>query len=178
LGFLLGDGYVTEKLVRIGLASIDTDHVHSFREAVGSEHAVTETEDAATVGFKNEHMATVLDKHGVGPDKTFNDDVPTVPEQYKPDFYRGWFDADGSFRGGRIQLTSANVNRLKKAASRLPFDTNVRDIPDTNYANLYVYGDSRKSAVKWLYPDGESTEPKLTRKWSDCQIWQDEQVEQ
>lgn len=170
MGFLLGDGYVTERVLSIGLQRSDVNHLQKFKEDVESEHKIGEYSsdtESAQICITNERLVEPLIERGIGPNKTYGDSVPEVPRNLFPHFFRGWIDADGHYgiHGRKIQLTAANPKRLERATYHLPVESRVRDIPDTNYANLYITGRNRvERVVKWLYPDGPATEPALTRK--------------
>lgn len=183
IGFLLGDGYIYEKDgyygVTLGLQLDDKSHVDQFKSDVGAEHSVTvhqrETE-SASIGIQNTEFVSPLVDLGVTPDKTHDSSVPNVPDDALPHMVRGWFDADGSFANRRAQLTAANNERLRTLADRLPVSSTVKQIPDENYSNLYVFGeDNLLDLIKWLYPEGESTRPALSRKAEQaCNIYRNE----
>jgi len=96
LGFLSGDGSITENKVRLCLNMKDKKHVLKFKKAVdwgGKDYY--HSNDAIEVYFRSFKMFADLANYNVTPRKTFTIRFPDIPKLFEPHFIRGVFDADG-----------------------------------------------------------------------------------
>jgi hypothetical protein len=97
LGFLSGDGAITENKVRLRLAIKDKLHLKKFKEAMkwaGKDYYHKDT-DALEVYFRSLRMVTDLARCHVTSRKTFTVRFPDISESLERHFVRGVFDADG-----------------------------------------------------------------------------------
>jgi intein-encoded DNA endonuclease-like protein len=105
LGFLAADGNVTDKAeIRVTLSAKDSNHLFKFKESVESTHPIKLFEANGfryvTFGFKNQKMASDLNRHGIVPRKTHVLQPPkTVPLNSIRHYIRGYVDGDGGFNG-------------------------------------------------------------------------------
>ncbi|MBU2634992.1 hypothetical protein KJ841_00760 [Patescibacteria group bacterium] len=97
LGFLSGDGAITENKVRITLSIKDKKHLKKFKKAVkwtGKDYYHKDT-DALEVYFRSFKMITDLVQYYIIPRKTFTVRFPDIRKSLERHFIRGVFDADG-----------------------------------------------------------------------------------
>ena len=97
LGFLSGDGAITENKVRIRLAIKDKIHLKKFKETVkwsGKDYYHKDT-DALEVCFRSFKMLNDLARYFITPRKTYTIKFPDIPKPLERHFIRGVFDADG-----------------------------------------------------------------------------------
>lgn len=97
LGFLSGDGAITENKVRLSLAIKDKAHLKKFKEAVkwtGKDYIHKDT-DALEVYFRSSKMVADLARHFITSRKTFTVKLPNILKSLERHFIRGVFDADG-----------------------------------------------------------------------------------
>lgn len=107
LGFLSGDGAITENKVRLCLAVKDKEHLHKFKEAVqwnGKDYYHHHSE-ALEVYFRSLRMVRDLCRYNVTPRKTFSIKFPSIAYSLGRHFIRGLFDADGCInRAKRLRV--------------------------------------------------------------------------
>ncbi|MDP2926616.1 MAG: hypothetical protein Q8N65_00525 [bacterium] len=103
LGFLAGDGAITENKVRLSLSLKDKDHAMKFKEAVGwtGKDYLHINTSALEVYFRSFKMVNDLAKYFVTARKTFTLRFPEIPKEIERDFIRGVFDADGCINKAR-----------------------------------------------------------------------------
>ena len=97
LGFLSGDGAITENKVRLRLANRDTEHLKKFKKVVGwtgKDYRCKRT-NALEVGFRSLRMVSDLASYYVTSRKTFTVRFPEISGALERHFIRGVFDADG-----------------------------------------------------------------------------------
>ena len=113
LGFLYADGYIRERKsgnsLEMKLSVKDLEHLILFRECVGSNHLIKESQSKVKykggVSISNMvHLAMYSSKivesikrQGVHSRKTFTIERPNIEKKMIPHFIRGYFDGDGSF---------------------------------------------------------------------------------
>lgn len=102
LGFIVADGYVDEELNRIVIAlhAKDEDILVKIRKVMSSTHPIrTELKkNQRILSINSAILVRALSSKGVcqGKSKTMTDEVWShVPEEFKRDFLRGYFDGDG-----------------------------------------------------------------------------------
>lgn len=97
LGFLAGDGAITENKVRLRLAIKDRMHLKKFRKAVqwtGKDYYCKNTK-SLEVYFRSFKMVDDLKRYYITPRKTFTVRFPRILKPLERHFIRGVFDADG-----------------------------------------------------------------------------------
>jgi len=113
LGFLYADGYIRERKsgnsLELKLSVKDYEHLLLFRECVGSNHLIKESQNKVKynggVSISNMvHLAMYstslvesIKKQGFHSRKTFTIEKPDIEKKLIPHFIRGYFDGDGSF---------------------------------------------------------------------------------
>ena len=106
LGFIAADGCVIEdsrgnlKGVDISLQKSDKDFLISVANLLGeSDRIVKERQKCYSLRITSSEMASDLTDLGIYPQKSLTLDLSKVkvPESFKKDFLRGYFDGDGCF---------------------------------------------------------------------------------
>ncbi len=103
LGFLSGDGSITENKVRLPLAIKDKKYLKKFKKAVkwtGKDYYHKNT-NSLEVYFRSLKMVTDLAQYHITPRKTFTVRFPDIPKSLERHFIRGAFDADGCINRAR-----------------------------------------------------------------------------
>lgn len=106
LGLFYADGSISSKTNQIALGLKDKDHVKKFKVAIGAvNNKITATYDDRfskecilyTFTIRDKELHDDLIKFGCVPNKThvLELHIPSIPEKYKWDFVRGYFDGDG-----------------------------------------------------------------------------------
>ncbi len=103
LGLLYADGNLYEKRKRILLNLKEEDGyiVERFRNELQytgklqTWNKEAPRQNQKVVSFYNETIYEDLIKLGLKPNKTITSHLPNIPEEYIPDFIRGFFDGDG-----------------------------------------------------------------------------------
>jgi DNA-binding transcriptional regulator WhiA len=166
LGFFLGDGWVNGNTVGIILKKEDKNHVKKFHSEINSKHKISERGDGG-VGFqfRSDKTSSDLNQLGVGAEKTNSKNIPSIKNNLVSDFYRGWFDADGSYhnQSNRVRLTSASYERLEKAQNQIPCKSTLRNNNGATVLDVTSLNEIKK-LVSWMYPSGTNTTPTLDRK--------------
>lgn len=97
LGFLSGDGAITENKVRITLSIKDKEHLKKFKKTVkwtGKDYYHKDT-DALEVYFRFFKMTKDLAQFYITSRKSFTTKFPDIQKLLEGHFVRGVFDADG-----------------------------------------------------------------------------------
>lgn len=132
LGFLFADGYIRERKsgnsLELKLSQKDEKHLSLFRKHIKSEHKIEYTTNKVKYknGFSESKMCYLaiysnelvesIKRQGIHSRKTFTINQPTIDENMKPHFIRGYFDGDGSFSFNskkyinKTQIVSASDN--------------------------------------------------------------------
>ena len=105
LGYICADGSIKKTNNKVSLVSKDLEVIKGFKEAIGAEHAVSESinYDSRTNKFYtgysiqigNELFVAHLINLGVTNKKTDILEFPNIDEKYYPYFIAGLFDGDG-----------------------------------------------------------------------------------
>ena len=97
LGFLSGDGAITENKVRLTLAIKDKRHLKRFKKAIEwtGKDRYNKNANTLEVYFRSSKMVADLACYHITPRKTFTVRFPNVPKYLERHFIRGVFDADG-----------------------------------------------------------------------------------
>lgn len=97
LGFLSGDGIITENKIRLRLANKDKEHLKKFKEFVqwtGKDYYYKPT-NSLEVGFRSLKAIHDLAHYYVTSRKTLRVKFPNILKSLERHFIRGVFDADG-----------------------------------------------------------------------------------
>jgi len=166
LGFLYGDGYVSltddHASCVLHLKESDKSHIQKFIDAIDSGHKLQQPKDGYRVKIGNKEFVESLVELGCDRDKTTSEALPPlIGEELRVAFTRGLFDADGTVVPEHIQIASSSEKQLEKVADWLPMDP---PIYESEIYRLTFYGEKKRTFRDWLYPEGQDTEPSLTRK--------------
>ena len=113
LGFIMADGCVRNKgkeyALVIELKLGDKNHLEKFNKFLNSDVPIREysriknlrKHKTATIQISRKKIVEDLGKYGIIPRKTGREQIKNIPPKYYPDFIRGYFDGDGSFRKGK-----------------------------------------------------------------------------
>lgn len=107
LGFLMADGYVTRKLMRVLLQARDVGHLEKFRAALSSDHPIVTVENngfpAASYAVASAELVAGLARHNVVQAKSLIATPPELRSDLERHFWRGAIDGDGTI--GRSKTT-------------------------------------------------------------------------
>jgi hypothetical protein len=171
LGFLYGDGSVVKNTensngVQLAVQESDREVIENYKDALESEHTITESNGAVSLNFWTDSLVSDLKRHGLTRNKTRSDSTPNLTNNIlQAAFIRGLFDADGHWgEFSRFNITGSNKSRFEKLGNWLPVEYYITDRGDGVYT-FRVGGEARINELKnWLYPQGENTKPALSRK--------------
>lgn len=105
LGYIVADGCIINKDQKrapiINITSKDIKHLYRLKKSLNSEHKISKKHNGGSnhafqLQFRNRFLATDLMNLGIFPRKTHNLSPLKIPDKYFPDFFRGFFDGDGS----------------------------------------------------------------------------------
>jgi intein-encoded DNA endonuclease-like protein len=124
LGFLLGDGSVSERSVRVELSEIDVDHLEKLESFMKADCPISRSrKKCVRVSFNSTTLVNSVAKYGLIPNKTDIVVTPNLPANLLSHFYRGILDSDGwvilhrSKRQkdfGEFGFSSANIKFLEE----------------------------------------------------------------
>lgn len=108
LGFLYGDGHISDSHVCLSLKESDKNHIQKFIYCLGYNGPIRQTKKITadktyygwTVAMSSRHMVKKLKEWGVYRRKTFKVRPPKLDNQLERHFWRGMIDADGSLYYG------------------------------------------------------------------------------
>lgn len=187
IGFLLGDGTVTEHpetgtlRLKLTLSSTDSEHVREFSDWFGGEYKIREIEETGetSVSVYDQDKIEWLVSLGVKQNKTETVRLPDL--RYTSDLIRGYSDADGYIgkpggSGYRWAIASNSVGVLEDIEEKVPFGGGEIVTNNTAGTNYLRYGSVNHAdyVADFLYPDGIETEPALDRKKESalqCAAW-------
>lgn len=95
MGFLFGDGSIdSNNKLQVCLSSKDADLLTQFSVFLFDKDYVNRYNSRCHLQYSDPEIQKPLSRYGITPDKT-KSSVLILPERYKSDFIRGYFDADG-----------------------------------------------------------------------------------
>ena len=108
LGFIAGDGCISNGALVIGLAAKDVDHLRTLAEDVQSTYPVYmgaatvngKTYPNATLRLSSWRLVEALARHGIEPRKSATLEPWDGPADLIPHYWRGLVDADGHIARG------------------------------------------------------------------------------
>jgi hypothetical protein len=111
LGFISCDGYVDMKTnrVEIHISKDDSEIIRNLQKLLGDNRKITN----GFLKFKSQEMVKDLSKYDMDKLKPQRKTFNKIPEQYKWDFIRGCFDADGTISESKLQFDSGNRPMVK-----------------------------------------------------------------
>ncbi|MEG0775628.1 LAGLIDADG family homing endonuclease [Clostridium sp.] len=134
LGFLAADGTVSSSRnsIKIGLSSVDREWLEKYRRDLVIEREVLDYQtqqgfNVSEVCFSSAKIKQELAKYDIVPRKTYEEiSMKNIPDEFKVDYIRGFFDGDGSFswnkntKQGMVKITSHKENILKEIQKLFP----------------------------------------------------------
>lgn len=183
LGYIVADGCVSMNEDRkqpytVNITSIDRPNLVQLKKAFQSEHKISEKRNGAgalsyQIQFRNYQLATDLIRLGVTPRKTYSLEPIYVPDAYFADFFRGFFDGDGTvyiyqvngvpqIKAGVVCTSLSFITDLNQRLCRflnIPEKSIHRDIAKrkmTKYSIIFYIDDCKKLA-RFMYQNN----PKL-----------------
>ncbi|KKU02549.1 MAG: intein-containing protein [Candidatus Amesbacteria bacterium GW2011_GWB1_47_26] len=106
LGFWYADGHMRHmRSYRIIFSSKDKDHLINIRNSFTSNSPVVDDRNSYSLIICSKKLYLELSKLGGTPHKSTSITFPKFPEQFLPDFIRGYFDGDGSAHFVRYRHT-------------------------------------------------------------------------
>ncbi len=160
LGFLAADGCVCNKpgkrLLSVGLAPKDTQHLKLLRKAVGSDRQIYRSANVVRIQLFSEQLVNDLISHGVVPRKSLILEPPNIDDDLVSHWIRGYFDGDGSvsIRGGKY--LRGDVVGTQKVLNFVAMHCSSFSLP-TEHGNYWLIRfQSRNAAAKlagYLYND-------------------------
>lgn len=172
-GFVSSDGHVDHEttVIEFSLAREDADGVESFRKAIGSTNSINYSDGMAKFRFKSKKMSADLLKLGVKPKKKDRVAYKHAPAQYKRQFLRGVFEAEGTLSAegdGQLQWGSVVEGYarwvFKEFQKISGADRNISETKLKSGKTFYKIAYNGKPAskvAKWLY---KGSGPALKRK--------------
>ena len=150
LGFLMGDGSICKNRICLCLNEKDLDHIIKFKSFLKYNGQISkkQKDNCYKLAVTSKKICQDLIKYGLIPNKTYhNIKTPNIPKELLIHFYRGLFDADGSF----------SINTSRK---------NRRPNPCINFTSYYpdiiielkdfILGDATKSKVSFCQKQNSS----------------------
>lgn len=96
IGFIFGDGSVSDYSLRIEINKRDKEHLEKISRFVNFNGVIKETKkDCVRIDFNSVVLVDSLNRTGIVKNKTHSDIVPCIPKRFISHFYRGLLDSDG-----------------------------------------------------------------------------------
>ena len=104
LGWIMADGCISlcnGYSLKIGISANDKQLIYNFLNELGSKHSIKIKQSnkgglTAYTSIGSKHLVNSLIKLGVIPNKSEHESVPDISVDLLPQFYRGYFDGDGT----------------------------------------------------------------------------------
>ena len=101
LGFIFADGCIDKyDRLHINLAKYDKSHLEKFLIQLNSNIEIRDRKnnigEYVNLSIKNSNIVKSLYSLGVNYNKTYDSKMPKIEEKYISDWFRGYFDGDGS----------------------------------------------------------------------------------
>ena len=179
-GFWIADGWIFEKDNSIGFSSNDQDLLKIIKYNLKSEHKISKShEKGYQLHIHNKIIYNDLLKLGGTPRKSLIIQFPEVPNEFLPDFIRGFMDGDGGVYFYNyypsIRFTG-NIDFLtvlkEKITEHVSIDTISFDIANKNDPNhsqrIYYLAYNGEKSIKlgdYIYKNSEGL--RLERKFKN-----------
>lgn len=104
LGFIGSDGCIytpkiknKQKIIKITIQKEDIKILHLFNSVLESNKPISESKNKyVSLEISSDKLANDLHKLGLDSNKTYNNTIAIVDNEYMPHLIRGYFDGDGS----------------------------------------------------------------------------------
>jgi hypothetical protein len=168
LGFIAGDGYISEHKQKILISSIDYEIVDNFKKFVGEGLSIItqikNNKPMYVATFSHLEAKNYLVKRGVTTKKSL---TLRFNVKLNWDIVRGLFDADGSFSQNRLKVTTASPRLIKQLVLFLKengIETKIQNKGKYTCYDIYLLGG--KDTIAFVYNKFYSHNPTyyLTRK--------------
>jgi len=120
LGFIMGDGCVSNGSLHIELHKKDTGHLQKLLDSMESNHPIYHTHKSSIIAIRSNVLCESLAAYNIVPRKSKgNITVPIdkIPLKYQRDYFRGLVDADGCLhftKSGFWSITlTGNLSTIK-----------------------------------------------------------------
>lgn len=137
LGYFVADGCIVVRKERakspyiFNITSADLRHLYKLRTALSSGHKISKKQGGKLnfggyqLQVSNQVLCKDLLNLGIHPRKTYNLGIINVPDEYFPDYVRGFFDGDGSVFIYKVNETPQIKSSF--VAVSVPFIKNFND---------------------------------------------------
>lgn len=179
IGFLAADGCVDDKgRVRVGLQRSDIGHLQKLAKFVGSSHTIQERDNRCDLEFTCRNMANDLSKYGIVPRKSveYYPGPVDIYGEFLPEFFRGWFDGDGTIcesfsnKNSKLATLYTGIACSKPAYPWIVENIfNILDITHKiherdNHMTITLNTNKSIKLLNWMYADSEEA-TRLDRKY-------------
>lgn len=173
-GFIAADGHIRRdrNTLSIKLSKIDYNHLIKFKKFIGTGVDVKFSGNYCYIDITNPYIVSDLKNNFfIETSKTFTLKFPSIPDEMKSHFIRGFFDGDGSITKTTTITTSFTcaspkfMDELKELMFTLGIRLKSRNrVPPTSSAKQVSYsGNNSIKIMEWLY-SGANEDILLTRK--------------
>jgi len=169
LGFVFADGCVldcqyknkTIQALRIGLSSVDKEHLFSFLRDIDSDNSLCLCNEGkeCRISLNSKRLVRDLKQLGCVPRKSLVLRYPNIPVEFDQHFIRGYFDGDGciSFQNGNARICILGTKHFLSVVCSKLLASNIKMSQPKQKANIFVIegAGNRKSArmAEFLYSD-------------------------
>lgn len=182
-GFILADGNLRtgRKCLQIGLKKDDIGHLQKFSDAI--KFAGTIYKDIRKNGYKAVKLC--VSGKWLCDDLNNNFDIYSkksltakftnkIPEEFLPDFIRGYFDGDGCIaidkRDSSVILSLVGTNNVLNSISvifdkKISIITKVKKIKNAKIYEIRCQGEKAKKILDWIYSKS-NIQTRLDRKYN------------
>ena len=148
LGFLFADGWFHRRgncSYEVGIELKDSDMIMKFAKMAGSKR-VNKHRSNLVLRLSNYFFAQEMMNLGFNSKKTRCSKIPKIPEQYKKDFIRGYFDGDGHIflyydkRSSKIQANCGISSINKKILNEIKRFLNFGNVYQNKNSFILQFG--------------------------------------
>lgn len=172
-GWLITDGYINNKYTELTLQKSDSDVIDKVKEVIGFTGNKYVRENKETLRVYNRELSKSLFNKGIPRNnKTFDCEMPDIPEEFLWDFIRGAFEGDGSISTSNNGLQVSICGASEKLMLGINAFLNSKGIETSVYnktGNFWVVRPKgMDNALKWLFNMYQNTDEsiRLDRKFN------------
>lgn len=167
VGFISADGYIDKdsSFFRIGLQERDFGHLEKIRKEIEytgdvrrTIHRIgTKEYPTAELSVASRHVVKDLMNVGIANNKSFTTNMDKVPEEYRLDFIRGYFDGDGSIGEQWTKKSKTPMLRVRICSgSKRILEQIVEHLEKLEVKRVNINKDSRKELYEITYSQNAS----------------------